>query len=151
MDEHTVNECKYKNGFEAGYKQGYEEGKRVRSAEAVDTSDRDKLIALLEEAQYNYRHGAGSSIVSHNYADHLLANGVTTQEQVEWIPVTDGLPKTDGRFMVTIKNRGKCRTEMRNFDHRTQTWESASYVSENIVAWQQRPKPYYPSAKQEVE
>lgn len=102
MDEHTVNECKYKNGFEAGYKQGYEEGKRVCSAEAV------------------------------------------------WIPVTDSLPKTDGRFMVTIKNRGKYRTEMRNFDYRTQTWESARYISENIVAWQQRPKPYCPNAKQEV-
>lgn len=62
----------------------------------------------------------------------------------KWIPVAEQLPKTDGRFMVTIKGRsGKPHVEMRNFHAGSQKWESQlGYVEENILAWQQRPRPY---------
>ena len=75
-------------------------------------------------------------------ADHLIANGVTIQQ---WIPVTERLPTTDGRFMVTIKGRsGKPHVEMRNFHARSQKWENqCGWLSEeNILAWQQRPRPF---------
>jgi hypothetical protein len=46
--------------------------------------------------------------------------------------------------MVTIKNKGKRRTEMRNFDFESQTWESERWTTDNIIAWQERPAPYMP-------
>lgn len=61
-----------------------------------------------------------------------------------WIPVTEQLPKTDGRFMVTIKGRsGKPHVEMRNFHAGSQKWESQyGWREENVLAWQARPRPY---------
>ena len=65
-------------------------------------------------------------------------------DEDHWIPVTEQLPKTDGRFMVTIKGKsGKPHVEMRNFHAGAQKWESQlGYVEENILAWQARPRPY---------
>ena len=61
-----------------------------------------------------------------------------------WVPCEVGLPMKSGRYMVTIKNKGKRRTEMRNFDFASQTWESEHFVKDNIIAWQERPAPYVP-------
>lgn len=69
----------------------------------------------------------------------------TMQENGLWIPVAEQLPKTDGRFMVTIKGRsGKPHVEMRNFHAGSQKWENqCGWLSdENILAWQARPRPY---------
>ncbi len=60
----------------------------------------------------------------------------------EWTPVSVALPPKSGRYMVTIKNKGKRRTEMRNFDYESQKWESERWVTDNIIAWQERPAPY---------
>jgi hypothetical protein len=38
---------------------------------------REKLIELLEEAWWNYRHGKGPAGMPINFAEHLIANGVT--------------------------------------------------------------------------
>lgn len=62
----------------------------------------------------------------------------------EWTPCAEALPTKSGRYMVTIKNKGKRRTEMRNFDFESQTWESERWVTDNIIAWQERPAPYMP-------
>lgn len=61
-----------------------------------------------------------------------------------WIPCSEFLPPKSGRYMVTIKNKGKRRTEMRNFDFESKTWESERFVKDNIIAWQERPAPYMP-------
>lgn len=66
-----------------------------------------------------------------------------------WIPVEKMLPKTNGRFMVTIKSRRKCRTEMRTFDAVSQKWESNCWFPENIIAWRQRPAPYRHKSERE--
>ena len=47
---------------------------------------RENLVELLNEAFFDYNHGKGDSYIPKNFADHLVANGVTVQE---WIPVTD--------------------------------------------------------------
>ena len=62
----------------------------------------------------------------------------------DWMPCDVALPPKSGRYMVTIKNKGKRRTEMRNFDFESQTWESERFVKDNIIAWQERPAPYIP-------
>ena len=62
----------------------------------------------------------------------------------KWISVRERLPKTDGRFLVTIKGRsGKPHVEMRNFHAGSQKWESQyGWREENVLAWQARPRPY---------
>ncbi len=62
----------------------------------------------------------------------------------DWTPCSEALPPKSGRYMVTIKNKGKRRTEMRNFDFESQSWESERWVKDNIIAWQERPAPYVP-------
>ena len=62
----------------------------------------------------------------------------------DWTPCSEALPPKSGRYMVTIKNKGKRRNEMRNFDYTSQTWESERFVPDNIIAWQERPAPYMP-------
>ena len=60
----------------------------------------------------------------------------------EWIPVASYLPKTDGRFMVTVKGRrGKPHVEMRNFHGGSRTWE-LQCSGECVIACQPRPRPY---------
>ena len=51
---------------------------------------REKLIELLNEAFFDYNHGKGDGYIPRNFADHLIANGVTVQE---WISVDDRLPE----------------------------------------------------------
>ena len=51
---------------------------------------REKLVELLNEAFFDYNHGKGDSYIPKNFADHLVANGVTVQE---WISVDDRLPE----------------------------------------------------------
>lgn len=68
-----------------------------------------------------------------------------------WIPVTEQLPTTDGRFMVTIKSRrGKPHVEMRNFHAGSQTWEHRMGGNQDtVLAWQARPRPYGYKPKEE--
>ena len=49
-----------------------------------------KLVELLNEAFFDYNHGKGDGYIPKNFADHLIANGVTVQE---WISVKDRLPE----------------------------------------------------------
>ena len=51
---------------------------------------RKKLVELIKEAFFDYNHGKGDSYIPKNFADHLVANGVTVQE---WISVEDRLPE----------------------------------------------------------
>ena len=46
---------------------------------------REKLIELLNEAFFDYNHGKGDSYIPKNFADHLVANGVTVQECGYWV------------------------------------------------------------------
>ena len=50
---------------------------------------RKKLVELLNEAFFDYNHGKGDGYIPKNFADHLIAHGVTVQE---WISVKDRLP-----------------------------------------------------------
>ena len=58
---------------------------------------------MLNEAFFDYNHGKGDSYIPKNFADHLVANGVTVQE---WISVKDRLPENDGSYLVTINSFG---------------------------------------------
>lgn len=78
-------------------------------------------------------------------ANKLAKEGVVIQDEL-WIDVNDHLPTSDGRFMVTIKNKGKAHVEMRNFHANTKTWcNDMLWDTDNVIAWQPRPKPFVPA------
>ena len=62
---------------------------------------REKLVELLNEAFFDYNHGKGDGYIPKNFADHLVANGVTVQE---WITVKDMSPEA-GEYVVCIAKR----------------------------------------------
>ena len=62
---------------------------------------RQKLVELLTEAFFDYNHGKGDGYIPKNFADHLIAHGVTVQE---WISVKDRLPEA-GEYVVCIAKR----------------------------------------------
>ena len=61
---------------------------------------REKLVELLNEAFFDYNHGKGDGYIPKNFADHLVANGVTVQE---WIPVKDRLPEDDSDVIAYLR------------------------------------------------
>lgn len=97
----------------------------------------------------------GRPVWTHQLADPAIQEEIrreckmilpdVSDEDNHWIPVTEQLPKTDGRFMVTIKGKsGKPHVEMRNFHAGAQKWENQYNwpADENILAWKARPRPY---------
>ena len=50
---------------------------------------REKLVELLNEAYFDYNHGNGDGYIPKNFADYLVANGVTVQEHGHWVSLTD--------------------------------------------------------------
>lgn len=81
-------------------------------------------------------------------AQKLTEEGVVIQDEL-WVDVNDHLPTSDGRFMVTIKNKGKAHVEMRNFHADSQKWSNDNlWDDDSVIAWQQRPKPFVPPSEQ---
>lgn len=64
---------------------------------------REKLVELIKEAFFDYNHGKGDSYIPKNFADHLVANGVTVQE---WISVDDRLPSDEQDVLVIAHGWG---------------------------------------------
>ena len=66
---------------------------------------REKLVELLKSVLPNFRNNMaywGEKPI-YEFADCLLANGVTVQE---WISVKDRLPEKDGAYLVTTNSFG---------------------------------------------
>ena len=66
---------------------------------------REKLAELLKSVLPNFRNNMaywGEKPI-YEFADCLLANGVTVQE---WISVDDRLPENDGSYLVTTNSFG---------------------------------------------
>lgn len=61
---------------------------------------REKLVEMLNEAFFDYNHGKGDSYIPKNFADHLVANGVTVQE---WISASEP-PEERGCYLVSVKH-----------------------------------------------
>lgn len=100
----------------------------------------DDLQGIIDEESDNYLNTRRTTLeMALAYLKEHFA-----EEESGWIPVTEKLPTTDGRFMVTIKGRsGKPHVEMRNFHAGSQKWESQyGWREENVLAWQARPRPY---------
>ena len=64
---------------------------------------KEELSNLICEAYHNYLQGDGHDSMSVNFADHLIANGVTVNE---WISVKDRLPDKDGEHILVCYSDG---------------------------------------------
>ena len=63
---------------------------------------RQKLVELLNEAFFDYNHGKGDGYIPKNFADHLVANGVTVEQ---WIPVKERLPESGVHVLLCCEVR----------------------------------------------
>ena len=106
---------------------------------------KEELSNLICEAYHNYLQGDGHDSMSVNFADHLIANGVTVNE---WISVKDRLPETNYRTMVIVCVDGN-KSAARWFER---TMISGKLVErfkypwdvitcENITHWMPLPQP----------
>ena len=72
---------------------------------------RDKLAKLIFDFWLERTCVNGSAPTAEQYADYLIANGVTfaTDNNVgdKWISVRERLPEIDGSYLVRINSRGK--------------------------------------------
>lgn len=74
-------------------------------------------------------------------------------KSISWIPVSERLPKEDGRYLVTFKNGikvcmvgyGSCERTVLGYPigHGWYSLEEAQYyVEDSIIAWMHLPEPY---------
>ena len=61
-------------------------------------ADRENLIELLGEALFSINWDFGDYPNTDEFADYLIANGVTVQQ---WIPVEERLPKNGDRVLCS--------------------------------------------------
>ena len=112
---------------------------------------REKLVELITEAFFDYNHGKGDGYIPKNFADHLIANGVTVQE---WIPVKDRLPEQppnrvdeQGRSWVTqnidcIVYDGKIVFVAHySFQNKFFWYSDTLHPLKNITHWMEIPQP----------
>ena len=85
---------------------------------------KEKLVELFQQAKWVCTFAGLDSeqnarLVFEQYADHLIANGVTIQE---WIPVEERLPEVGQRVLVwcesrTIKKHVTVSTYMKDYSN----------------------------------
>ena len=89
------------------------------------------------------------TILDHNSGVLKVIESQPVSKVNEWIPVSERLPSSDGRFEVTIKgSKGKRYTEMCNF-HKDATiykW-GGKWSKANVIAWKERSQPYKEETK----
>ena len=100
---------------------------------------REKLVELLNEAFFDYNHGKGDGYIPKNFADHLIANGVTLQE---WISVEDRLPEDDSDVIAYLRTGEEGRIFPANYAKGV--WFDCIFnkrVTETTTHWMPIPEP----------
>ena len=98
---------------------------------------REKLIELLREVQY-----LGG--LEEKIADHLIANGVTLDNQVsssKWIPVSERLPEAH-RLVLCRWTRGVGASYgFARYNHDINVWYVSNEGMPNVTHWMPLPEP----------
>lgn len=107
---------------------------------------REKLIELIGSTEYG-----NGSLIGNNFqkgfikkiADHLIANGVTLDNQVsssKWIPVSERLPKRNEKVLV-CDTREDYVSIWENFEDGLWYGDDVIWATEDITHWMQLPEP----------
>ena len=104
---------------------------------------REKLIELLELALSSISWDWGDYPNTEEFADHLIANGVTISNletvDKEWIPVTERLPEKEGTYLTyTEKERIHLDCFCIYPNHGTQFWIRGNG---KVTHWMPLPEP----------
>lgn len=103
------------------------------------------------EKKSQYKHGLPGSAL--DIVNTLLVDAEEDRKENGWIPVSERLPKEDGRYLVTFKygikicmvGYGSCKRTVLGcpIGHGWYSLEEAQYYAEDsIIAWMQLPEPY---------
>jgi hypothetical protein len=85
--------------------------------------------------------------------DNALANRPTERDSLivatrnafsepHWIPCSDGLPKEEGFYLVTLEDKCGAETTIRFFRIENGERQWSLWGNENITAWMPKPEPY---------
>ena len=104
--------------------------------ESYKDVDGNSLDDLILEVLQNY-FDCGNTY-GYKVADEIigLLPSVTPQEP-KWIPVTEGLPKKDGLYLVSVKN-DHLRRYSKTCWYSNKNW----FARQDVVAWMPLPQPY---------
>lgn len=95
---------------------------------------REEAISWLEP--FIWREGEDVPIYGTDIEAIHMAIKALEQEQ-KWIPVTEGLPKKDGLYLVSVKNEHN-RRYSKTCWYSDKNW----FARQDVVAWQPLPEPY---------
>ena len=65
----------------------------------------------------------------------------TIQPEPHWIPCSDGLPKEEGFYLVTLEDKCGAETTIRFFRIENGERHWSLWENENITAWMPKPEP----------
>ena len=99
---------------------------------------REKLVELLKQTNTELRKQPGAKVWG-DFADHLIANGVTVQE---WISVTERLPDESGMYIVTANDGHAQRVSFVLWQKKNRVWNLTGARSYwRVTHWQLMPQP----------
>lgn len=84
------------------------------------------------------------SYLTQNDVNWLKENIKALEQEPKWIPVTEGLPKKDGLYLVSVKN-----DHLRRYSKTCWYSDKNWFARQDVVAWMPLPEPY--RAEREVE
>ena len=73
----------------------------------------------------------------HPVKEALYAARRALEQEQRWIPVTEGLPKKDGLYLVSVKN-DHLRRYSKTCWYSNKNW----FARQDVVAWMPLPQPY---------
>ena len=73
---------------------------------------------------------------------YLIEKQPTIQSEPHWIPCSDGLPKEEGFYLVTLEDKCGAETTIRFFRIENGERQWSLWGNENITAWMPKPEPY---------
>lgn len=77
------------------------------------------------------------SYLTQNDVNWLKENIKALEQEPKWITVTEGLPKKDGLYLVSVKN-----DHLRRYSKTCWYSDKNWFARQDVVAWQPLPEPY---------
>ena len=112
-----------------------------------DAISRQSVIDMLDETKRIARQSIDGAVLMtfERVFDSLvnITNALPTiQPEPHWIPCSEGLPKEEGFYLVTLEDKCGAETTIRFFRIENGERQWSLWGNENITAWMPKPEPY---------